>query len=55
MHKYYEKAYRTGDLVRWRADGNLDYLGRIDRQSKINGVRLELGEVEAAMQGMSSE
>ena len=52
MLKYYRKAYRTGDLVRWRPDGNLDYLGRIDRQTKVNGVRLELGEVETVMKTM---
>ena len=32
MRQHFRKAYRTGDLVRWRPDGNLDYLGRIDRQ-----------------------
>ncbi|ODN72164.1 non-ribosomal peptide synthetase [Methylobrevis pamukkalensis] len=41
--------YRTGDRVRRRADGSLDYLGRIDRQMKIRGFRIEPGEVEAAL------
>ena len=40
------RFYRTGDLARWRADGNLDFLGRADDQVKIRGYRVELGEVE---------
>lgn len=44
------RLYRTGDLVRFLPDGALDYLGRIDRQVKINGVRIEPREVEAAIQ-----
>jgi amino acid adenylation domain-containing protein len=43
------RLYRTGDLVRRRADGRLDFLGRIDHQVKIRGFRVELGEVEAAL------
>jgi acyl carrier protein len=45
------RLYRTGDLCRQRADGAIDFLGRLDRQIKLRGFRIELGEIEAALRG----
>ena len=43
------QLYRTGDRVRWRQNGELEFLGRADDQIKINGIRVEPGEIEAAL------
>ena len=44
-----ERLYRTGDLARYRADGVIEYIGRIDHQIKLRGFRIELGEIEARL------
>ncbi|MEH2279378.1 MAG: amino acid adenylation domain-containing protein [Nostoc sp.] len=44
-----DRLYKTGDLVRYQADGNIEFLGRIDNQVKIRGFRIELSEIEAIL------
>uniref|UniRef100_UPI00069F69E4 non-ribosomal peptide synthetase n=1 Tax=Pseudomonas sp. MIACH TaxID=1078355 RepID=UPI00069F69E4 len=48
------RLYRTGDLARYRADGMIEYVGRIDHQVKVRGFRIELGEIEARLLAQAS-
>jgi amino acid adenylation domain-containing protein/non-ribosomal peptide synthase protein (TIGR01720 family) len=48
------RLYHTGDLARYLADGNIEYLGRVDQQVKIRGFRIELGEIETVLLQHSS-
>jgi non-ribosomal peptide synthetase component F len=45
-----QRLYKTGDKARYLEDGNLEFLGRIDRQVKIRGYRIELGQIESTLQ-----
>ena len=47
-----QRLYKSGDLARYRADGSIDFCGRIDNQVKIRGYRIEIGEIENAFDAL---
>jgi len=50
--RFFKKAplvYKTGDLARWLPNGNIEFLGRIDQQVQLNGIRIEVGEIESVL------
>jgi amino acid adenylation domain-containing protein/non-ribosomal peptide synthase protein (TIGR01720 family) len=48
--KFNAKMYKTGDFVKWLPDGNIEYLGRIDNQIKVNGYRIEPVEIQSVIE-----
>jgi amino acid adenylation domain-containing protein len=49
-HEPGSRLYRTGDLVRWSSNGNLEFIERLDNQVKLRGYRIELSEIETALE-----
>jgi tyrocidine synthetase III len=52
--KFEQPIYKTGDMARWLPDGNVEFLGRVDRQVKLRGFRIELEEIERCLLGHES-
>lgn len=48
-----KRYYKTGDLCRWNSDGNIEFIGRCDKQVKVNGHRIELAEIEQKLLALS--